>query len=125
MYIQVSTTTRLKLLNMLENSSLGSAAIIIPIVANMLTNSYLMVGVTASAYALTQALSYVYFGKYGNKHGNMVMLRLGFLASSASFYMHTLAYDGLTLFLLVSADIATGIYAGALLALAHSKGDNS
>lgn len=127
MYIQVSTTTRLKLLNMLENSSLGSAAIIIPIVANMLTNSYLMVGVIASAYALTQALSYVYFGRYGDKHGNMVMLvRLGFLASSASFYMHTLAYDGLTLFLLrVYAGIATGIYAGALLALAHSKGDNS
>jgi len=112
---------------MLENSSLGSVSIFVPILANMLTNSYLLVGVIASAYGLAQALSYVYFGRQSDKHGNMVMLvRLGFLASAASFYMHVLAYDGITLLLLrVSAGIATGIYAGALLSLAHSKGNNS
>jgi MFS family permease len=129
MYIKTSTTTttKLKLLNMLENSSLSSVSIFVPILANMLTNSYLMVGVIASAYGLAQALSYVYFGRQSDKHGNMVMLvRLGFLASAASFYMHVLAYDGLTLLLLrVSAGVATGIYAGALLSLAHSKGNNS
>ncbi len=127
MYIKTSTTTKLKLLNMLENSSLGSVSIFVPILANILTSSYLMVGVIASAYGLAQALSYVYFGRQSDKHGNMVMLvRLGFLASAASFYMHVLAYDGITLLLLrVSAGVATGIYAGALLSLAHSKGSNS
>ncbi len=127
MYIKTSVTTKLKLLNMLENSSLGSVSIFVPILANMLTNSYLMVGVIAGAYGLTQALSYIYFGRQSDKHGNMVMLvRLGFLTSAASFYMHILAYDGFTLLLLrVSAGVSTGMYAGALLALAHSKGNNS
>ncbi len=127
MYIKTSTTTKLKLLNMLENSSLSSVSIFVPILANILTNSYLMVGAIASAYGLAQALSYVYFGRQSDKHDNIVMLvRLGFLASAVSFYMHVLAYDGITLLLLrVSAGIATGIYAGALLSLAHSKGNNS
>ncbi len=53
-------------------------------------------------------------------------VRIGFLALAVVFYMHILAYDGLTLFFIrLAAGITTGIYAGALLALAYEKGKNN
>ncbi|MEM0496526.1 MAG: MFS transporter [Candidatus Nitrosocaldus sp.] len=52
-------------------------------------------------------------------------VRLGFLASSLAFFAHVLAYDGLTLMLVrLATGVTTGMYAGAMLALSHDKGNN-
>ncbi len=120
-------TTRIGIINMLEHSSIGTASIFVPILVNILTGSYIMVGVTVGSYALVQVLSYIYFGRLSDKRREMVrFVRIGFLASAVVFYMHTLAYDGLTFFVIrLAAGITTGIYAGALLALAYEKGKNN
>jgi len=84
-----------------------------------------MVGVTVGSYALVQVLSYIYFGRLSGMGRETVrFVRTGFLAS-AVFYMHILAYDGLTLFAIrLAAGITTGIYAGVLLALVYEKDKN-
>ncbi|MFN4336625.1 MAG: MFS transporter [Candidatus Nitrosocaldus sp.] len=117
---------KLKALNLFENSSLAASALFIPILANTLTGSYMLVGIIAAGYGVTQALSYAYFGRLADKDGRMVrFVRLGFLASSSAFFAHVLAYDGLTLMLVrLMAGVATGMYAGAMLALSHEKGNN-
>ena len=76
---------------------------------------------------MVQALSYIYFGRLSDKRREMVrFVRIGFLASAVVFYMHILAYDGLTLFVIrLAAGITTGIHAGALLALAYERGKNN
>lgn len=121
-----SKGVRLKALNLLENSSLGASALFIPILANTLTGSYMLVGIIAAGYGVTQALSYAYFGRLADKDGRMVrFVRLGFLASSSAFFAHALAYDGLTLLLVrLAAGVATGMYAGAMLTLSHERGNN-
>ncbi|MEM2920531.1 MAG: MFS transporter [Candidatus Nitrosocaldus sp.] len=121
-----SKSVRLKALNLFENSSLGASALFIPILANTLTGSYMLVGIIAAGYGVTQALSYAYFGRLADKDGAMVrFVRLGFLASSSAFFAHVLAYDGLTLLVIrLAAGVATGMYAGAMLALSHEKGNN-
>ncbi|GBC72835.1 hypothetical protein HRbin04_00230 [archaeon HR04] len=117
---------RLKALNLFANSSLGASALFIPILANTLTGSYILVGIIGAGYGITQALSYAYFGRLADKFGAMVkFVRLGFLASSFAFFAHALAYDGFTLMLVrLAAGVATGMYAGAMFALSHDKGNN-
>ncbi|MEM0364140.1 MAG: MFS transporter [Candidatus Nitrosocaldus sp.] len=117
---------RLKVLNLFENSSLGASVLFIPILANTLTGSYMLVGMIAAGYGITQAFSYAYFGRVADRAGAMVrFVRLGFLASSLAFFAHVLAYDGLTLMLVrLAAGVTTGMYAGAMLALSHDKGNN-
>jgi MFS family permease len=119
-------TTRIGIINMLEHSSIGTASIFVPILVNVLTGSYIMAGVTVGSYALVQVLSYIYFGRLSDKRREMIrFVRIGFLASAVVFYMHALAYDGLTFFAIrLAAGMTTGIYAGALLALAYEKGRN-
>ncbi len=120
-------TTRIGIINMLEHSSIGTASIFVPILVNVLTGSYIMAGVTVGSYALVQVLSYIYFGRLSDKRREMIrFVRIGFLASAVVFYMHALAYDGLTFFAIrLAAGMTTGIYAGALLALAYEKGRNN
>ncbi|MEM3103846.1 MAG: hypothetical protein QXL93_04125, partial [Candidatus Nitrosocaldus sp.] len=117
---------RLKALNLFENSSLGASVLFIPILANTLTGSYMLVGMIAAGYGITQAFSYAYFGRVADRAGAMVrFVRLGFLASSLAFFAHVLAYDGLTLMLVrLATGVTTGMYAGAMLALSHDKGNN-
>lgn len=124
--VEDNNTNNTKVLNLFENSSLGASALFIPILANALTNSYMLVGIIAAGYGTAQALSYAYFGRLADKDGSMVkFIRLGFLASSLAFFAHVCAYDGLTLLLVrLVAGVATGIYAGAMLALSHDKENN-
>ncbi|MEM0496525.1 MAG: hypothetical protein QW178_05870 [Candidatus Nitrosocaldus sp.] len=44
---------RLKALNLFENSSLGASVLFIPILANTLTGSYMLVGMIAAGYGIT------------------------------------------------------------------------
>ncbi|MCS7141770.1 MAG: MFS transporter [Candidatus Nitrosocaldus sp.] len=117
---------RLKALNLFENSSLGASALFVPILANALTGSYMLVGVIAAGYGVAQALSYAYFGRLADRYGKMGrFVRFGFLASSIAFFAHVLAYDGLTLMLVrLAAGVATGVYAGAMIALSHDRTNN-
>ncbi len=52
-------TTRMGIINMLEHSSIGTASIFVPILVNILTGSYIMVGVTVGSYALVQVLIHI------------------------------------------------------------------
>jgi DHA1 family multidrug resistance protein-like MFS transporter len=94
-----------------------------PLLANSLTNSYILVGSIVAGYGLAQALSYAYFAKmYDRRSANarLTLIRLGYLLCAAAFFMHLLAFDGLSLFAIrVFAGVATGIYAGALIAKAY------
>jgi DHA1 family multidrug resistance protein-like MFS transporter len=113
----------LRALNLVESAGIGGAATFMPLLANSLTNSYILVGSILAGYGLAQALSYGYFAKmYDRRSANarLMLIRRGYLLCAAAFFMHLLAFDGLSLFAIrVFAGVATGIYAGALIAKAY------
>lgn len=98
-----------------------------PLFANSLTNSYILVGSIVAGYGLAQALSYAYFAKiYDRRDGKsrLFLIRLGYLLCSAAFFLHLVAFDGLSLFAIrIFAGVATGIYAGALIAKSYEATD--
>ncbi len=98
-----------------------------PLFANSLTNSYILVGSIVAGYGLAQALSYAYFAKiYDRRDGKsrLFLIRLGYLLCSAAFFLHLVAFDGLSLFAIrIFAGVATGIYAGALIAKSYEASD--
>lgn len=58
----------------------------------------------------------------------MSIIRLGYLVCSAAFFLHIVAFDGLSLFgIRLAAGVATGMYAGALIAKSYetTAGNNS
>ena len=113
----------LKALNMVESAGIGATAAFMPLFANMLTNSYILVGSIVAGYGLAQALSYAYFAKMYDRKGpssRLTLIRLGYLLCAAAFFLHLVAFDGLSLFAIrVFAGVATGIYAGALIAKSY------
>ncbi len=115
--------TSLRALNLVESAGIGATATFMPLFANMLTNSYILVGSIVAGYGLSQALSYAYFAKMYDSRGashRLFLIRLGYLLCATAFFMHLLAFDGLSLFAIrVFAGVATGIYAGALIAKAY------
>ncbi|MEM2856291.1 MAG: MFS transporter [Candidatus Nitrosocaldaceae archaeon] len=115
---------KLKMLNLLENAGIGVASTFIPLYANILTNSYIMIGIIVSSYALAQSLSYTYFGRVSDRLANRVLfIRLGFLFSAISFYAQILAFDGISLLIIrIIAGVSTGIYTGALIARYYEGG---
>jgi DHA1 family multidrug resistance protein-like MFS transporter len=121
--VQAYMRSLLRALNLVESAGIGGAATFMPLLANSLTNSYILVGSIVAGYGLAQALSYAYFAKmYDRRSANarLTLIRLGYLLCAAAFFMHLLAFDGLSLFAIrVFAGVATGIYAGALIAKAY------
>lgn len=118
----------LRALNMVESAGIGATATFMPLFANSLTNSYMLVGAIVAGYGLAQALSYTYFGRvYDRKlaaKSRLLLIRLGYLLCSAAFFIHILAFDGLSLFgIRLLAGVATGIYAGALIAKSYESTD--
>ncbi|MEW5841202.1 MFS transporter [Nitrososphaera sp.] len=113
----------LKALNLVESAGIGATATFMPLFANALTNSYVLVGAIVAGYGLAQALSYAYFARIYDGRGSrarLVLIRLGYLLCAAAFFMHLLAFDGLSLFAIrIFAGVATGVYAGALIAKAY------
>ena len=113
----------LRALNLVESAGIGGAATFMPLLANSLTNSYILVGSIVAGYGLAQALSYAYFARMYDRRSavtRLSLIRLGYLLCAAAFFMHLLAFDGLSLFAIrVFAGVATGIYAGALIAKAY------
>jgi hypothetical protein len=60
--------------------------------------------------------------------GRVSIIRLGYLVCSIAFFLHIVAFDGLTLFgIMLAAGVATGMYAGALIAKSYetTTGNNS
>jgi hypothetical protein len=58
----------------------------------------------------------------------MSIIRLGYLVCSAGFFLHIVAFDGLSLFgIRLAAGVATGMYASALIAKSYetTTGNNS
>ena len=121
--VQAYMRSSLRALNLVESAGIGGAATFMPLLASSLTNSYILVGSIVAGYGLAQALSYAYFAKmYDRRSANarLMLIRLGYLLCAAAFFMHLLAFDGLSLFAIrVFAGVATGIYAGALIAKAY------
>jgi DHA1 family multidrug resistance protein-like MFS transporter len=108
---------------MVESAGIGATAAFMPLFANMLTESYILVGAIVAGYGLAQALSYAYFAKIYDRKGpssRLTLIRLGYLLCAAAFFLHLVAFDGLSLFAIrVFAGVATGIYAGALIAKSY------
>lgn len=98
-----------------------------PLFANSITNSYFLVGAIVAGYGLAQAVSYAYFAKQYDKRGGksrLFLIRVGYLLCAAAFFMHLAVFDGLSLFAVRTvAGVATGIYAGALIAKAYEATD--
>lgn len=116
----------LRALNLVESAGIGATATFMPLFANSLTNSYILVGAIVAGYGLAQALSYTYFGKVYDRRmlasSKMSIIRLGYLICAAVFFLHTLAFDGLSLFAIrIAAGVATGMYAGALIAKSYES----
>ncbi len=114
-------------MNLVESAGIGATATFMPLFANSLTNSYILVGSIVAGYGLAQALSYAYFAKiYDRRDGKsrLFLIRLGYLLCSAAFFLHLVAFDGLSLFAIrIFAGVATGIYAGALIAKSYEATD--
>lgn len=112
--------TSLRALNLAESAGIGATATFMPLFANLLTSSYILVGSIVAGYGLAQALSYAYFAKMYDSRGashRLFLIRLGYLLCAAAFFAHLLAFDGLSLFAIrVFAGAATGVYACALMA---------
>lgn len=111
-------------LNLVESAGIGATATFMPIFANSLTSSYMLVGAIVAGYGLAQVLSYTYFGKvYDRRSGSkMSIIRLGYLICAAVFFLHIVAFDGLSLFAIrIAAGVATGMYAGALIAKSYES----
>lgn len=115
----------LRALNLVESAGIGATATFMPLFANSLTHSYVLVGSIVAGYGLSQALSYAYFAKMYDRRGNaarLSLIRLGYLLCAAAFFLHIVVFDGLSLFAVrVFAGVATGIYAGALIAKAYDE----
>ena len=116
----------LRALNLVESAGIGATATFMPLFANSLTNSYILVGAIVAGYGLAQALSNTYFGKVYDRrmlaNSKMSIIRLGYLICAAVFFLHVTAFDGLSLFAIrVTAGIATGMYAGALIAKSYES----
>lgn len=110
------------MLNLFANSSLGASSLFIPILANTLTGSHILVGIIGAGYGITSLILCILVGlQISVVHRS----RLGFLASSFAFFAHALAYDDFTLMLVrLAAGVATSIYTGAMFALSHDKCNN-
>ena len=65
----------LRALNMVESAGIGATAAFMPLFANTLTSSYILVGAIVAGYGLAQALSIAYFGKIYDSR--MWIIRLG------------------------------------------------
>lgn len=115
----------LRALNLMESAGIGATATFMPLFANSLTHSYVLVGSIVAGYGLSQALSYAYFAKMYDRRGSaarLSLIRLGYLLCAVAFFLHIMAFDGLSLFAIrVFAGVATGIYAGALIAKAYDE----
>lgn len=116
-------STSLRSLNLAESAGIGATGAFMPLFANALTNSYVLVGSIVAGYGLAQAISYAYFAKMYDRRGQssrLALVRVGFLLCAAAFFAHLAAYDGLSLFATrIFAGVATGIYAGALIAKSY------
>ncbi len=123
----LKSASSLRALNLVESAGIGATATFMPLFANSLTNSYILVGSIVAGYGLAQALSYAYFAKiYDRRDGKsrLFLIRLGYLLCSAAFFLHLVAFDGLSLFAIrIFAGVATGIYAGALIAKSYEAAD--
>src|SRR5688500_2015378 len=116
----------LRALNLVESAGIGATATFMPLFANSLTSSYILVGAIVAGYGLAQALSYTYFGKVYDRRmlasSKMSIIRSGYLICAAVFFLHMFAFDGLSLFAIrIAAGVATGMYAGALIAKSYES----
>lgn len=115
----------LRTLNLVESAGIGATSTFMPLFANALTNSYILVGSIVAGYGLAQALSYTYFGKLYDRQATVSrtsIIQIGYLVCAVAFFLHLLAYDGLTLFAVrLAAGVATGMYAGALIAKSYEN----
>ena len=115
----------LRALNLVESAGIGATSTFMPLFANALTNSYILVGSIVAGYGLAQALSYAYFGKLYDRQATVSrtsIIQIGYLVCAVAFFLHLLAYDGLTLFgVRLAAGVATGMYAGALIAKSYEN----
>ena len=115
----------MRALNLVESAGIGATSTFMPLFANALTNSYILVGSIVAGYGLAQALSYTYFGKLYDRQATVSrtsIIQIGYLVCAVAFFLHLLAYDGLTLFgVRLAAGVATGMYAGALIAKSYEN----
>lgn len=118
-----SSAYKITFLNFLFFFSMGASLVFMPLYAEDLGASNLMVGLIRSSYGVAFLVSAFIFGRQSDLHGRLIFIRLG-LGLAAGAYLLQIIAPGPILLLLIRAAVGfcLGIAISSIMAYVHESG---
>ncbi len=107
-----------KILSLLSGAGSSAAFVIVPLLAESLNINYFELGLIGTIYGFSSLVSPYFFGRLSDITGKRkVFVETGFLLSAVTFFLHSYAYDFLTLTAVrVASGFSIGIFTPSLIA---------
>lgn len=92
-----SLAFRLALIGFFPNLAIEASVVFLPLYAESVGSSRLMVGFIAASYGLAYFVSSILFGRLSDVHGRLIFIRLGLALSAIAFFTQIIAQSPVSL----------------------------
>lgn len=118
-----SSAYKITFLNFLFFFSMGASILFMPLYAEDLGASNLMVGLIRSSYGVAFLVSALIFGRQSDLHGRLIFIRLGLGLAAGAYLLQIIAPSPILLLLIRAAvGFCLGIAISSIMAYVHESG---